>query len=51
MRFSIYQTSYFLACNPKRDEDEFNQKMCFDDYPVSYKWKIYGIETRPDKMM
>ena len=50
MGFSVHPTSYFLVCNAKRDEDEFNKTMRFDEYLVPYKWKIDWIETQLDKM-
>ena len=37
--FSVYPKSYFLVCNAKRDEDEFNKTMRFDEYLVPYKWR------------
>ena len=51
MGFSVHPTSYFLVCNAKRDEDEFNKTMHFDEYLVPYKWRIDWIETQLDKMV
>ena len=51
MGFSVHPTSYFLVCNAKRDENEFNKTMRFDEYLVPYKWKIDWIETQLDKMV
>jgi len=51
MGFSVHPTSYFLVCNAKRDENEFNKTMRFDEYLVPYKWEIDWIETQLDKMV
>ena len=51
MGLGVHPTSYFLVCNAKRDENEFNKTMCFDEYLVPYKWKIDWIETQLDKMV
>ena len=51
MGFSVDPISYFLVCNAKRDEDEINKTMRFDEYLVPYKWRIDWIETQLDKMV
>tara|TARA_B100000579_G_C22765828_1_gene821350 strand:- start:193 stop:1053 length:861 start_codon:yes stop_codon:yes gene_type:complete len=51
MGFSVHPTSYFLVCNAKRDEDEFNRRMLFDEYLVPYKWRNDWIENRLDAMV
>ena len=51
MGFDIYKTSYFLVCNAKRDDQEFNKKMNFDEYLVPYNWNIDWIETKVDEMV
>ena len=51
MGFSVHPTSYFLVCNAKRDEDEFNKTMRFDEYLVPYKWKNDWIENQLDAMV
>ena len=51
MGFSVHPISYFLVCNAKRDEDEFNKTMRFDEYLVPYKWSNDWIESRLDEMV
>ena len=51
MRFCVHPTSYFLVCNAKRDEDEFNKTIRFDEYLVPYKWSNDWIESRLDEMV
>ena len=51
MRFSVHPTSYFLVCNAKRYEDEFNKTMHFDKYLVPYRWNADWMETRLDEMV
>ena len=49
--FNLNDTSYFLVCNAKRDSDEFNKKMNFDEYIIPYKWNIDWIEKKIDEMI
>tara|TARA_Y100001978_G_C23702411_1_gene442036 strand:+ start:3670 stop:4524 length:855 start_codon:yes stop_codon:yes gene_type:complete len=51
MNFDLDDTSYFLVCNAKRERDEFNKKMEFDEYLVPYKWNINWIENKIDEMI
>tara|TARA_Y100001968_G_scaffold308913_1_gene328232 strand:+ start:441 stop:734 length:294 start_codon:yes stop_codon:yes gene_type:complete len=51
MGFNVNQTSFFLVCNAKRYEDEFNKSMRFDEYLVPYKWRNDWIESRLDAMV
>ena len=51
MGFDVHQTSYFLVCNAKRDEQQFNKRMNFDEYLVPYKWNIDWIENKIDEMV
>ena len=51
MVFSVHPTSYFLVCNAKKGEDEFNKTMSFEEYLVLYKWSNDWKESRPDKMV
>jgi len=51
MGFSVHPVSYFLVCNAKRDEVEFNKTMRFDEYLVPYKWSNDWIENRLDEMV
>ena len=51
MGFCIQPTSYFLVCNAKRDEDEFNKTMRFDEYLVPYQWRTDWIESQLDAMV
>ncbi len=51
MGFDVHQTSYFLVCNAKRDEQKFNKRMNFDEYLVPYKWNIDWIENKIDEMV
>ena len=44
MGFDVHKTSYFLVCNAKRDDEEFNKRMNFDEYLVPYDWNIDWIE-------
>ena len=50
MGFSVHPI-LFSNCNAKRDEEEFNKTMCFDEYLVPYKWINDQIESRLDKMV
>ena len=45
MRFEVHKTAYFLVCNAKRDDDEFNKKMNFDKYLVPYDWNEEAIDV------
>ena len=51
MGFNLSDTAYFLVCNAKRDSDEFNKKMNFDEYIIPYKWNIDWIEKKIDEMI
>jgi len=51
MGFDVHQTSYFLVCNAKRDDLEFNKRMNFDEYLVPYNWNIDWIENKIDEMI
>jgi len=51
MGFDVYKTSYFLVCNAKRDEQEFNKRMIFDEYLIPYNWNIDWIENKIDEMI
>ena len=51
MGFNVHPTSYFFVCNAKRDEDEFNKTMHFDEYLVPYKWRNDWIENQLDAMV
>ena len=51
MGFDINKKAYFLVCNAKRDSNEFNKKMAFDEYLVPYNWDANWIEKEIDKMI
>ena len=51
MGFDVHQTSYFLVCNAKRDDLEFQKRMNFDEYLVPYTWNIDWIENKIDEMV
>ena len=51
MGFDVHQTSYFLVCNAKRDDQEFQKRMNFDEYLVPYNWNIDWIENKIDEMV
>ena len=51
MGFDVHQTSYFLVCNAKRNDQEFNKRMNFDEYLVPYNWNIDWIENKIDEMI
>ena len=51
MGFDVHQTSYFLVCNAKRNDQEFNKTMNFDEYLVPYNWNIDWIENKIDEMI
>ena len=51
MGFDVHKTSYFLVCNAKRDDEEFNKRMNFDEYLVPYDWNIDWIEEEIDSMV
>ena len=41
-----------IFCDPsKRDDEEFNKRMNFDEYLVPYNWKIDWIEKEIDAMV
>ena len=45
MGFDVHKTSYFLVCNAKRDDEEFNKRMNFDDLNSDNSFKtmqVYG---------
>ena len=49
--FDVHKTSYFLVCNAKRDDEEFNKRMNFDEYLVPYNWNSDWIENKIDGMV
>ena len=49
--FNVQSTSYFLVCNAKRDEEEFNHIMKFDEYLVPYKVDIEWIDYEIEQMI
>ncbi len=51
MEFDVHQTSYFLVCNAKRDDQEFQKRMNFDEYLVPYNWNIDWIDNKIDEMV
>ena len=51
MGFDVHQTSYFLVCNAKRDDQEFKKRMNFDEYLVPYNWNIDWIDNKIDEMI
>ena len=51
MGFEVDKTSYFLVCNAKRDDEEFNKRMNFDEYLVPYILNIDWIEEEIDSMV
>ena len=51
MGFDVHQTSYFLVCNAKRDDQEFKKRMNFDEYLVPYNWNIDWIDNKIDEMV
>ena len=51
MGYEVDNCSYFLVCNAKRSDQEFNKKLNFDEYLIPYKWKINWIEDELDKMI
>ena len=51
MGFDVDKTSYFLVCNAKRDDEEFNKRMNFDEYLVPYILNIDWIEEEIDSMV
>ena len=51
MGFDIHKTSYFLVCNAKRDYNEFNKRINFDEYLVPYDWNIDWVEEEIDSMV
>ena len=51
MGFDVHKTSYFLVCNAKRDDEEFNKRMNFDEYLVPYSWNADWIDNKIDEMI
>ena len=51
MGFDVHQTSYFLVCNAKRDDQEFNKRMNFEEYLVPYNWNIDWIPEKIEEMV
>ena len=51
MGFDVHRTSYFLVCNAKRDDEEFNKRMNFDEYLVPYNWNLDWIEDKINEMI
>ena len=46
MCYEVDQTDYFLVCNEKRDDEEFNKRMNFDEYLIPYSINIDWIEKK-----
>ncbi len=51
MGFEVDQTAYFLVCNAKRDDEDFNKRMNFDEYLIPYNLNIDWIEEKIDSMV
>ncbi len=51
MGFNLDKTSYFLVCNAKREINEFNKKMEFEEYLIPYNWNTNWLESRIDEMI
>ena len=51
MGFDVHQTAYFLVCNAKRDDQEFNKTMNFEEYLVPYNWDIDWIPEKIEEMV
>ena len=51
MGFDVHPTSYFLVCNAKRNYEEFNKNMHFDEYLIPYEWNINWIENKLEEMI
>ena len=51
MGFEVDKYSYFLVCNARREDREFNKKMNFDEYLIPYKWSIDWIEDKLNEMV
>jgi len=51
MGFKLSATSYFLVCNAKRDDEEFDKTLNFDEYLVPYLWNIDWMENKLDEMI
>jgi len=43
--------SYFLVCNPKRDDEVFSKGINFEEYLIPYDWNIDWIEEEIDLML
>ena len=50
MGFSVHTTSYFLVCNAKRDEEEFNKSIRFDEYLITNQGNNDWMESRLNEM-
>ena len=46
MGFDVHKTSYFLVCNAKRDDEEFNKRMNFDEYLVLMIGILIGLKKK-----
>ena len=51
MGFEVDKYSYFLVCNARREDREFNKKINFDEYLIPYKWSIDWIEDKLNEMV
>jgi len=51
MGFDVHQTSFFLVCNAKRDDQDFNKRMNFDEYLIPYNWNIDWIDNKIEEMV
>ena len=51
MGFKLSEKSYFLVYNAKRELNEFNKKMEFEEYLIPYNWNIDWIENKIDEMI
>ena len=51
MGFNVDQTSYFLVCNARRGDVNFNKGLYFDEYLIPYIWEIDWIENELDEML
>ena len=51
MGFDVDPTSYFLVCNARRGDENFNKRLNFDEYLIPYIWNIDWIEDELDEML
>ena len=47
----IYIKHLIFSLQCKRDDDEFNKRMNFDEYLVPYNWNTQWIEKKIDEMV